>query len=277
MKAKYILSAETHEDWRNYLIVNSFFFDVLLKKLRDDLGLPEKGLKDIQQIVKWDAQKKAAERKRLTPKYKKKRTGTKVAKDMLGIEDSVGRIVYKPIWDIIEEFSDYNLDFSLIHAYVLGDTNISFRGSSRILMVSSPADPICETGIYIKYTPELSQKDMVRIMKQASDSYQTLFKITHKSKRTHDKGGKPYIKRTRLKVPERKKPAPTKNQLKIYHAVENYLKKNYSEDPGSIKMQFVFDEVAKKLKANKSSLERSYHAVLRNFHLPTSVNTKNIF
>jgi len=34
--------------------------------------------------------------------------------------------VYKPIWDVIEKFSDYNLDFSLIRVYVLGDKNISF-------------------------------------------------------------------------------------------------------------------------------------------------------
>jgi len=41
MEDKYIPSTKTYEDWRNYLIVNSFFFDVLLKDMRKKLGLPE--------------------------------------------------------------------------------------------------------------------------------------------------------------------------------------------------------------------------------------------
>ena len=40
MEKKYILTTKNYEDWRNYLLVNSFFFDILLKKLRKDLDLP---------------------------------------------------------------------------------------------------------------------------------------------------------------------------------------------------------------------------------------------
>lgn len=277
MEEKYLLSTKTYEDWRNYLIVNSFFFDILLKKLRKDLDLPEVGITDLERMIKWDANKKAEIREQITPKSKRKKSGVKIVKEILGIEDNIRHKAYPTIWEAIEKFSDYNLNFPLIYTYVLGNTGMSFPGSSRVLMVSSPADPISETGVYIKYTPDLSENDMSGLMKQASDSFETLFKITHRSTRTHDKDGKPYIKRPELKVRLRKAEAPTPQQLKIYNAIEKYLKEKYINKPNSIKMQDVFKEVATEINVNKNSVQRSYHALLRNFHLPTSVDTKNIF
>ncbi len=67
MEEKYLLSSKTYEDWRNYLIVNSFFFDVLLKKLRKDLELPENGIEDLEQMIRWDANKKTEIREQITP------------------------------------------------------------------------------------------------------------------------------------------------------------------------------------------------------------------
>jgi len=276
MEEKYILTTKTHEDWRNYLIVNSFFFDVLLKKLRSDLGLPEEGLENDQQIAKWDGRKMMAKRKQLTPKSKLKRTGVKIVKDTLATEDDVRRSVYKPIWDVIEKFSDYNLNFSLIRVYVLGDRNISFRGSSRVLMVSSPSDPIKQTGVYIKYSPELSEKEMASLMKQANEAFKTLFSITHKSTFTKNKSGKLYVKRPKLKVRLRRKSTPRKNQLKIYIEVQDYLRKNYTDNPDSIVMNNVFKDVASKMEANEGSIKRSYHALMNNFQLPTGIDTRKI-
>jgi len=277
MEEKYLLSSNTYEDWRNYLIVNSFFFDVLMKNLRSKLGLPKEGLKDVMQTIEWDGNKLAEVRNKLVKKSKGHKSGTRIVKEMFGIEDAVRHEAYQPIWDTLEKFSDLNLSFPLLHAFVLGLTNMSFPGSSRVLMITSPVDPIRETGIYIKYSPELSEKEMAVLMKQANEGYQTLFNITHKSERTHDKFGKPYIKKSILKVRQRKMNKPTADQLSMYKAIEDYLKHKYSNHPDSIKIETVFVEVSDKLKVNPGTLKRSYYALLRNFQLPTSVDTKNIF
>lgn len=277
MEDKYILTTKNFEDWRNYLLVNSFFFDVLMKKLRNDLGLPENGIEDIEEMIRWDGEKKDEVRRKIAPTSKRKKSGVKIVKEIFAIEDEVRRIGYTPIWQAIEKFADYDLSFSLLHAYVLGNTNMSFGGTSRVLMVTSPDDPIRETGVYIRYSPELSEKDIIALTKQARESYESLFKYRHPSVRTHDEYGKPYIKRPELRIRQRKAAQPTKQQLKIFEAVENCLKVGYSSKFDSIKMQDVFEQVATKLKKNINSVQRTYHAILRNYNLPTSVDTRNIF
>ena len=277
MEDKYILSTKNFEDWRNYLLVNSFFFDVLMKKLRHDLGLPEEGIKDLEEMIRWDGEQKDKIRRKITPTSKRKKSGVQTIKEIFAIEDEVRRKAYPQIWEAIEKFADYDLSFPLLQAYVLGNTGLSFGGSSRVLMVSSPDDPIRETGVYIKYSPELSEKDIIALTKQARESYESLFKYRHPSGRTHDENGKPYIKRFELNVRQRKVAQPTKQQLKIFDAVENCLKENYSPRPDSIKMQEIFNQIATNLKKNRNSVQRTYHAILRNYHLPSSVDTKNIF
>ncbi len=277
MEDKYILSVKNFEDWRNYLLVNSFFFDVLMKKLRRDLGLPEEGIKDLEKMIRWDGETKDKVRRQITPTSKRKKTGVQTVKEIFAIEDEVRRKAYPQIWRVIEKFADYDLSFPLLQVYVLGNTGLSFGGSSRVLMVSSPDDPIRETGVYIKYSPELSEKDIIALTKQARESYESLFKYRHPSVRTHDENGKLYIKRPELKVRQRKAAQLTKQQLKIFEAVENCLKENYSSRPDSIKMQDVFETVSNKLKMNMNSVQRTYHSILRNYHLPSSVDTRNIF
>lgn len=277
MEDKYILTTKNYEDWRNYLLVNSFFFDVLMKKLRKDLGLPEDGIKDIEKMIRWDGERKNEIRRKITPVSKRKKSGVQTVKEIFAIEDEVRRKAYPQIWEAIEKFADYDFSFSLLHAYVLGNTGMSFSGSSKVLMVTSPNDPIYETGVYIKYSPELSEKDIISLAKQAKDSYESLFKYSHPSKRTRDENGKAYIKRPELRVPQRKVAQPSKQQLKIYKAVENCLKEGYSSKPDAIKMQDVFELVASNLKKNSNSVQRAYHAILRNYNLPSSVDTRNIF
>lgn len=277
MEDKYILTTKNFEDWRNYLLVNSFFFDVLMKKLRRDLGLPDKGISDLEEMIRWDGERKDKVRRKITPTSKRKKTGVQTVKEIFAIEDEVRRKAYPQIWEAIEKFADYDLSFPLLHAYVLGNTGMSFGGSSRVLMVTSPNDPIQETGVYIKYSPELSEKDIVVLAKQARESYESLFKYRHPSKRTHDENGKEYIKRPELKVRQRKVAQPTKQQLKIFEAIENCLKDSYSSRSDSIKMHDVFELVATKLKKNINSVQRTYHAILRNYNLPSSVDTRNIF
>lgn len=277
MEDKYILTTKNFEDWRNYLLVNSFFFDVLMKKLRNDLGLPEDGIKDVVKMIRWDGERKDKVRREITPTSKRKKLGIKIVKEIFAIEDEVRRKAYAPIWEAIEKFTDYDLSFSLLHAYVLGNTNMSFGGTSRVLMVTSPDDPIHETGVYIRYSPELSGKDIIALAKQARESYESLFKYRHPSVRTHDENGKPYIKRPELRIRQRKVAQPTKQQLGIFNAVENCLKKGYLSRSDSIKMQEVFKLVATILKKNINSVQRTYHAILRNYNLPTSVDTRNIF
>lgn len=277
MEDKYILSTKNYEDWRNYLLVNSFFFEVLMKKLRIDLGLPEEGIKDLEKMIRWDGERKDQVRRKITPTSKRKKTGVQTVKEIFAIEDEVRRKAYPQIWEAIEKFADYDLSFPLLHAYVLGNTGMSFGGSSRILTVSSPDDSICETGVYIKYSPELSEKDIIALTKQARESYESLFKYRHPSERTHDENGKPFIKRPVLKIRQRKVAQPTKPQLIIFGAVENCLKEGYSSRSDSIKMKDVYELVATKLKKNVNSVQRTYHAILRNYNLPTSVDTKNIF
>lgn len=261
MKQKYLLSSKSHEDWRNYLIVNSFFFDVLMRYLRVKLKLPKKGLYNSQKIDEWEDKKFFEIRRRLIPKSKGNKSNKTITKEVSYIKAVMYQEVYKEIWETLEKFSHLNLSFSLLRLFALGHKNTLIVGSLKVFMVSSPKNPILETGIYIKYTPELNEKEMVELMRQAKNRYQMLFNITHNSK---------------LKIRQKKAQQPTKQQLIMYQTIENYLRKNYSSHPDAIKMQTVFDGVADKLKVNRDSLQRSYHAILRNFQLPTSVNTKQI-
>lgn len=277
MEDKYILTTKNYEDWRNYLLVNSFFFDVLMRKMRRDLGLPEEGIKDIEEMICWDGERKDKVRRKITPTSKRKKTGVQTVKEIFAIEDEVRRKVYPQIWEAIEKFADYDFSFPLLHTYVLGNTGMSFNGTSRVLMVSSPNDPVRETGVYIKYSPELSEKDIIALTKQARESYESLFKYRHPSVRTHDENGRSYIKRPELKIRQRKVAQPTKQQLMIFEAVENCLKESYLSRSDSIKMHDVFELVATKLKKNINSVQRTYHAILRNYNLPSSVDTRNIF
>ncbi len=277
MEEKYILSTRTHEDWRNYLIVNSFFFEVLMKQLRHKLGLPLDGLDNVLQALEWEGEKLAKIRVKHSPRSRGMKSGVRIVRELIATEYATRRELFAPIWEIIEKFADLNLSFSLLHAFVLGSTNMSFSSSSRIFMVTSPNDPIEETGIYIKYTPDLSTDDMNQLLKHARESYNTLFTITHESKIIGAKSSNPKVKKAKLKIKQRKTDAPTKSQLELHREVENYLKENYTYRPDSIKMQLVFDAVAKKLNMNRSTLQRSYHALVRNFQLPTSVHTKKIF
>lgn len=92
MNDLYILSTKTFEDYRNYLLVNSFFFNILMKKLRKDLGLPENGIEDIVKMVEWDANRKNIIRKEITPTSKQKKTKVKIVKEMFAIEDKIKNI-----------------------------------------------------------------------------------------------------------------------------------------------------------------------------------------
>jgi hypothetical protein len=276
MEEKYILTTKSYEDWRNYLLVNSFFFDVLLKKLRKDLCLPEDGIKDLSEMMQWDANKKNIYNKEIFQTSKRKKKGIKIVKEIFATAEKIRREVYSPIWEMIEKFFDYDLDFSLLHTYVLGNTNISTSGSSRVSIVTSPQDPINETGVYIKYSPYLSEKDITLLMKQAKESYKSLFNYTHPSIRTKDENGNSYIKRPKLKIRQRKTNKPTNRQLKIYNAVENFLKGNYSSSSDSIKMEMVFKGVSETIKENAGSIQRTYYTILNNYNLPSSVDIKKI-
>jgi len=276
MDEKYILSTKTYEDWRNYLLVNSFFFDVLLKKLRKDLDLPEDGIKDLLEMMQWDTKRKNISKKEIIQTSKRKKKGVKIVKEIFATAEKIRREAYSPIWEMIEKFYDYDLDFSLLHTYVLGNTNISSNGSARVSIVTSPDNPISETGVYIKYSPYLSEKDMALLMKQARESYKSLFNYTHPSIRTKDENGNSYIKRPKLKIRQRKAKIPTKRQLKIYNVVEDFFKKNYSESPDFIKMEMVFKGVSEIIKENAGSIQRTYYTILSNYNLPSSVDTKKI-
>jgi hypothetical protein len=249
---------------------------VLLKKLRKDLDLPEGGIEDLSEMMQWDANKKNIFREKIIPTSKRKKTGIKIVKEIFATAEKIRREAYHPIYEMIEKFFDYDLDFSLLHTYVLGGTNISSNGSSRVSIVTSPDDPISETGIYIKYSPYLSEKDMILLMKQARDAYKSLFNYTHPSIRTKDENGNSYIKRPKLKIRQRKAKIPTKRQLKIYYAIEDFLKGNYSNNPDSIKMEMVFKGVSKIIKENAGSIQRTYYTILSNYNLPSSVDIKKI-
>jgi hypothetical protein len=227
-------------------------------------------------MLEWESERFSKIRKKHTTKTRGKKSGTRIVKEIFATEYAIRREAYAPIWEAIEKFSDLNLSYSFLHTFVLGLTNMSSPGSSRVYMVTSPNDPIEETGIYIKYDTGVSGKEMADLMKQAKESYETLFKITHSSRRTHDKDGRPFIERPKLKIRQRKMDAPTDKQLKMYLAIEKYLKENYIKSPDSIKLKTVFADVAGKLKINPGSLQRSYYAILDNFHLPTSVHTRKI-
>lgn len=277
MEDSYILSTKTHEDWRNYLMVNGFFFYVLIQEIRSGLKLPKNGLKGIQEIYDWERKRMDDLRRKHMSKNIGNKSGTRKLIEHFALEDRVRRELYIPIWEFIEKFYDLNLGFNLIRDFVLGHTKLSFHGSGRVVMITSPEDPIKETGVYIKFTPELSETDMAFLKKQAIEAHQTLFKIRRDSKIKYDKLGKPYVKAEKMKIRKRKSSEPTKEQLKIYLAVENQLIKSYYDNPLSIKIPLVFEEVSSELRMNKGTIQRVYYAVLNNFHLPTSVDTKKIF
>jgi len=276
MQDKYILTTKNYEDWRNYLIVNSFFFEVLMRELRLKLGLPKNGIADLHEMIEWEANKLSKVREKHTPIVRGNKSGVRIVKELMVTEYATRKEAYAPLWEVLNTFVDLNLGYSLLHTYVLGLTGMSFPGSSRVFMITSPEDPIEEAGVYIKYTPELGAKDMDEILKHARETYNTFYTITHESKIVGVKSGNRHVKKAKLKIRQRKFTKPTDQQLKIYLEVENYLKAHNLNQTDNIKMQNVFDAVSKLVGINRDTLQRTYYAVIRNFQLPTSIDTKKI-
>ena len=260
MNTLYILTSKTYEDWRNFLLVNSFFYQVVLLYLRNKLHLPKNGLNSTEKIIDWEQEKVK------NIKYNKSglkggnKSGIRKIKELIELKEVIKDELYKPIWEIIEIFHVFNLDFQLLRLYTLGEKRLSSTGSSMVHIVTSYNDPIRESGIYIKYTPGLTDKELILLKKQAKDGYITLSKI---------KGFK-------MSKVEKKISEPNDDQLKVFMAVETFLIKNYLDQPHAFKIELIFEKVATNLNSKTGTIRRKYYSVINNFNLPSTPELNKI-
>jgi len=251
---KYILKTKSHEDWRNYLLVNSFFFAVLIQHLRKKLVIPSSGIGSATEIILWE--RKNMQQLADTLRNKSKggtKSVTRQMEEYYGLDFVIRQKLFEPIYDSIEKFHNFNLNFELLKVYVLGHTSMSFPGSSKVLLVTSPRDPITETGVYIKYTHELTNKEVANLKKQAEEGYQTLSRI---------KGFK-------IEGNEKSRKAPKPDSLEVYLTIEKYLIEEKISKPNSFNINPIFEIVAEKLKSKPGTVRRKYYSIINNFQLPS--------
>lgn len=261
MKEKYILSTKTYEDWRNSLLVNSFFFHIFLRHIRKQMGIPSIGLESIQEIFSWERKQFELFNSKLNRRGKGgNKSGTRKIREHFEFEDKAKQHIYQYIWEILERFNNLDLNFEMVRLLVLGHTNLSFPGSSRVQIVTSPKNSIRETGVYIKFSPDISNREIIQLKKQALRGYQTLLHVT---------GQKQNLR-------EKKKTIPTKQQLKIYTAVESHLIEFYSSKPWSFVINRVFEEVAHLLHMSHGTVRRIYYTTINNFNLPSTPELNKI-
>lgn len=254
MSEKYFRKTRSHEDWRNYLLVNSFFFAVLIQHLRKRLEIPSNGIESAAEIILWERNnmQKLADTLR-----KKSKGGTKSAtrqmEEYYGLDFVIRQKLFEPIYESLERFHNFSLNFELLKVYTLGHTSISFPGSTKVLLVISPSDPITETGVYIKYTPELTNKELANLKKQAVEGYQTLSRI---------KGFK-------IEGNKKSRKSPRKDSLEVFLTVEKYLIEEKISKPYSFNINPILEIIAQKLKSKPGTVRRKYYSIVNNYQLPT--------
>lgn len=240
---------------RESLLKHNFFVHRLILTARQELGIPSRGFKNPKEISNWEMSRRSKILKGLWPKRGfGTKSNTRVLKERLALFNEAERELYRPITKLLEKFNNLDLDYRFIKALVLGYKNFAVSGSSKVYIVTSSEDPIKEPGVYIKFTPSMTDKKLLEKKKEAKKAFELLQKIVSGkiSRSRREQIGK------RLKKP-----------IKIYIEIEERCKALYSKKPALCTLENVLNELAKRQKVKKSTLRSNYYKVKRRFKLPS--------
>lgn len=248
------------------LFFNSFFGKQLVLFLRNRLGVPPQGFANIREILGWERQKGTEIMKHHFPKkiHWGKESDTRILEKRLVAVSKTDTELYSPISLCIDRFKHLNLRFDFIKAIVLGHKDFALSGSGMVYIVASPEDSLDQEGVYIKFSPKFSNKQLLELKKEASEAYVLFQKITQPKK---------------FKLLKHKKltSGSLEQHLKLYEAVEKQYLEQYNQHPSYCSLGVIFQELSKKLQVLESTLRNTYYKIQERYNLPSVTEASKIF
>lgn len=243
--------------------------------LREQFDIPLEGFKSEKEVMKW------AERDKNTILHnakddlsKKKEFGNKSNKrkafEKSALVNKSKWEIYKPIYDAIDKYPHLQLEFTYLKLIVFGDkapfvNRDDYLGDNHIYSVQSSHNSIAEAGIYIKYLPFLSDKELLALKKEASKSYAILME-----------NKKLAVRELLADVKEKRKRKSLSDEVERYYlkieerCIDRYIKNKF------IQLGLFFQELADELKVNSSIIRNSYYTIQKRYNLPSVTEASDI-
>ena len=269
------ISGDDFQDERHFLLGESFFIYRLVMYLRARFQVPLEGFKNEKEAMKWverDKSKMLFNQADDLPQ--KKGFGTKSRKrkefEKNAFISKSTKEIFKPIYEAIDKYPHLQLEFKFLKLIVFGE-NAPFInvmdaiGDNYIYYVPASQQPITEVGVYIKYSPFLSNDDLEQLKKEASITYRLL---TTNKKLPLNELLKP--------MDEKRKRKSLSNKVEKYYlqieekCINRYLNKK------PIQLDLFFQELADELKVNSSVIRNSYYTIQKRYNLPSVTEASNI-
>lgn len=254
---------ESFTEIRNRLFLNSFFGKQLVLFLRDRLGVPPRGFANVQEILEWERQKGTEIIKHHSPKrvcWGKESSTQLLKKRLVAINKTDGEL-FAPIFQCIDKFGYLNLRFEFIKAVVLGYKNFTLLGNEMVYLITSPEDSLSREGVYIRFSPGLSDKQMLQLKREAMEAYVIFQKITQSRK---------------LLKPKKRAFDSLKQHLNLYEAVEKQYLQQHTQNPSYCSLRVIFEELSRKLGILESTLRNVYYKIQERYDLPSITEASKI-
>lgn len=261
MNIEYKPQDHTYGEIRRHLLSRNYFIYRVILNLRQKMGLPPEGLGSFQNIFDWQAQQNTKLYKKYhNPKRWKFKSGVRKIKEFAETIFQVDQELYKPVFEAINKFSHIDLEFNLLTDFVLGMTDVRYNGSSKILRVTSAQNPITDVGVYIKYTPDLRDREFKKLKKEADEAYRILGYYYPALKKRKD---------------QRKSNKVNQKNIDFYIAVEQALIDIYEKGKGAY-LDLAQQQVSEQIDISATKLKIIHASIQKKYNLPSITEVSKI-
>lgn len=263
---KYLIQDKSFHETRRWLLSQTLFIYKLVRYLRHKLHIPLDGFSTDKEALAWERERKTILEHSDLPKGKGGNKSQSRLDEELTIQYTKNKQeVFKPIYETIDKFPQLQLEFMFLRGLVLGYKDCSnekgyLSSENQVYLVQSFQAPLAEFGIYIKYAPWLSDKELLALKKKAQDYYNYMF---------HNGAQAEKRKRDDLSKDSKYFLAVEHTSITAYVELPNYYKVNFN-------MKEVFDIVATALKVNEGVIRKTYYRVQKKFYLPNITEVSKI-
>lgn len=262
---EYVPSGKSRRENRRLLLSHSFFMKRLVKRAREEIGVSKDGKYGFEKrdkFVEWRAH--IIENVRQKDRRKKK-DSYKFKEILPGISNALS-VVLAPLNIQLERFAYLNLESDFVEQLVLAsmDSPKFWLGDSRgIRVVISHNDPINEVGVWMKWEPNLKEKDIAALYKEAD------------SVATQSYFSELLFQNNKLSKNERNRANLTAYQCRVYRTIEELFEKLY-EEFDRVTLLRVLNELPDDLKLKKESVKSVYEDLKKRYNLPSHLDAKKV-
>lgn len=242
---------------RNVLLRKSFFLHQVVEKVRRDIGIPSGSFHEKHEWLLKARGEKLKDSPQFQGVFGKERWGHKSkgrrVKEKVALLDQIEEKIFSKIDNVIEEYSNFGLSHDLIKSAVLGYPAVK---DSVVYVVTNPRQ--LETGVYIKFLPNMSNRDFLQAKESASDAYETLRFL---------KGEEPPLKINHAR--RRKSVRLGSDNLLVYEEVEQTYLRLYRNNKSTASLECSFQETAEQLNRGPANIKAVYYRVKNAYDLPS--------